>query len=184
MKIILTTCFTFFIFSSMAQVTELPAPVRSSVSLKIMVEEAFDQQTDITKFPKGSILSAAIPDSGTWNLWTLTNSDNIDQLQGVFDLDRVLSIPDNDYSLIPLTIKHNPALLKKAVITDNSAFVRYNLNNGPIQKGDYITISNEPGVGMKATESGFTVGVALENSYDTEKTGLLKIRVMVRYEKF
>lgn len=69
------------------------------------------------------------------------------------------------------------------VVSDGTAHVRYNLQNGPIQKGDYITISNEPGVGMKATESAFTVGVALENSDAVEKPGLLKVRVMVRYEK-
>ena len=73
---------------------------------------------------------------------------------------------------------------KQAIVTENSAHVRYNLQNGIIAKGDYITISNEPGVGMKATEDGFMVGVALENSDAAEKPDLLKIRVMVRYEKF
>ena len=72
----------------------------------------------------------------------------------------------------------------KAIVKDGIAYVKYNLEGGTIAKGDYITISCEPGVGMKATEEGFTVGVALENSNDTEKVGLLKIRVLVRYEKF
>ena len=35
--------------------------------------------------------------------------------------------------------------------------------NGPITKGDHITSSMIPGVGMRATKSGFVVGVAQEN---------------------
>ena len=70
------------------------------------------------------------------------------------------------------------------LIKQGIGFVKYTEQNGPISRGDYITISSEPGVGMKATKDGFTVGVALEDSNNTEKEGLLKIRVMVRYEKF
>lgn len=85
---------------------------------------------------------------------------------------------------MPASDRHNPELFKQAIITEGIAHVRYNLQNGPIQKGDYITISSEAGVGMKATESGFTIGVALESSDATEKPGLIKVRVMVRYERF
>ena len=77
-----------------------------------------------------------------------------------------------------------PLLIVHCPFSDGIAHVRYNLQNGPIQKGDYITISSEAGVGMKATESGFTVGVALESSDAIEKPGLIKVRVMVRYERF
>jgi len=40
--------------------------------------------------------------------------------------------------------------------------VKVNLNNGPIAVGDRITTSTVPGVGMKATEAGMVVGIALE----------------------
>ena len=44
--------------------------------------------------------------------------------------------------------------------------VKVNLDNGPIAVGDRITTSTVSGVGMKATQSGMVVGIALE-SLDT-----------------
>lgn len=57
--------------------------------------------------------------------------------------------------------------------------VKYNSENGSIKKGDPITSSSEPGVGMKATEKGIILGVALEDA--SSKEGLIKIRVLVQY---
>jgi hypothetical protein len=91
---------------------------------------------------------------------------------------------DYNVTIMPASDRRNPEFFNQAVITEGIAHLCYNLQNGPIQKGDYITISSEAGVGMKATESGFTVGVALESSDATEKPGLIKVRVMVRYERF
>ncbi|MBN1162457.1 hypothetical protein JXA34_01795 [Patescibacteria group bacterium] len=45
--------------------------------------------------------------------------------------------------------------------------VRVTAKNGPINEGDYVTSSEIPGVGMKATESGNVIGRALE-SYTQE----------------
>jgi hypothetical protein len=106
-------------------------------------------------------------------------------MMGVFDLS-IIPIPAYTTGDTISDIQKNasPLKLTSPVVSDGIAHVRYNLQNGPIQKGDYITISSEAGVGMKATESGFTVGVALENSDATEKPGLIKVRVMVRYERF
>lgn len=113
------------------------------------------------------------------------NAENAERMEGVFQMVQMgaYSAPSNPDGFIDPANKNPEAVKKSPVVSDGAAFVRYNLQNGPIQKGDYITISNEPGVGMKATESGFTIGVALENSDATEKPGLLKVRVMVRYEK-
>ena len=47
--------------------------------------------------------------------------------------------------------------------------------NGPIQVGDYITSSSTPGHGMKATEAGPVIGMALENL--DEATGQVLIKV-------
>ena len=41
--------------------------------------------------------------------------------------------------------------------------VKLSTENGPIKKGDRITISSIPGIGMKATESSRVVGIALED---------------------
>jgi hypothetical protein len=40
--------------------------------------------------------------------------------------------------------------------------VKVNLEGGPIAVGDYVTLSSEVGIGMKATTSGQVVGMALE----------------------
>lgn len=58
-------------------------------------------------------------------------------------------------------------------------YVKFNLENGIIKKGDPITSSNTPGEAMKATDSGMIIGVALEDSDKT--TGLLKIKLMIQY---
>ncbi|MEK7148248.1 MAG: hypothetical protein AAB758_03030, partial [Patescibacteria group bacterium] len=48
--------------------------------------------------------------------------------------------------------------------------LKVSIENGPIEIGDYLTISSTPGVAMKATKAGQTVGKALE-SYSGNKTG-------------
>lgn len=54
---------------------------------------------------------------------------------------------------------------------------KVNLENGPIQPGDYITASSTPGYGMKFSGSGQAVGIALE-AYDGSQPEL-KIEVFV-----
>jgi hypothetical protein len=135
--------------------------------------------------PSHSIVSSVPNTEFNGIPFCLTTNKNLDLIMGVFDL-TIIPIPaytSND-SLLHAMQTRPPLKVTSPVVSDGTAHVRYNLQNGLIQKGDYITVSNEPGVGMKATESGFTVGVALENSDATENLGLLKIRVMVRYEKF
>jgi hypothetical protein len=41
--------------------------------------------------------------------------------------------------------------------------VKVNLQNGPIKTGDRLTSSNVPGIAMKATQPGQTIGIALES---------------------
>jgi hypothetical protein len=119
--------------------------------------------------------------------FSLVTSENSELMQGVFDLAK-LGAYNLQSAGKPVAeggeFSYGKPDMYAPMITNGIAHVRYNLQNGPIQKGDYITISSEAGVGMKATESGFTVGVALESSDATEKPGLIKVRVMVRYERF
>ena len=49
----------------------------------------------------------------------------------------------------------------KPVIRSGIAQVNVTTLNGPIKYGDYITSSSVAGKGQKATESGYTVGMAL-----------------------
>lgn len=48
--------------------------------------------------------------------------------------------------------------------------------NGPIEKNDFITSSNTPGIGMKATNNGFVIGTALEG-YSGNSTGLILVNI-------
>lgn len=49
------------------------------------------------------------------------------------------------------------------VVTSGDADVLVSTKNGAIKKGDFITSSNIPGVGMKATHTGQVVGVATQD---------------------
>lgn len=54
--------------------------------------------------------------------------------------------------------------------------VKVNTENGPIAIGDYITSSDTPGVGMKATQAGPVIGVALGN-YSGSGTGTVLVYI-------
>lgn len=194
MRIFTTICLAMCFGASVAQ--ELTAvqlaenPLSAEETVRIArtgsapAMEAVADNFNLDKFPTGSILCAGPVLANVGNSWTLAKIEDQDQVFGVF---RPTMASQPNYSGnedVISYLKDKANTFKESIVTDNVAHVRYNLQNGPIQKGDYITISSEAGVGMKATESGFTVGVALENSDATEKPGLIKVRVMVRYERF
>ena len=47
--------------------------------------------------------------------------------------------------------------------TAGTDYANVSTENGPIQKGDYLTSSSLPGVAMKATRAGMSIGVAMED---------------------
>lgn len=59
------------------------------------------------------------------------------------------------------------------------AYVRVSSSNGNIKRGDGVTSSTSPGVGMKATENGYVIGIAEEDysEADTKQIGLVLIAV-------
>lgn len=175
MKILLTFCLSLFLAQTIAQVkpSEETAETRA-----ILAAHGLDVQYSLASFPKGSILSR-LPESET-KKWQLAVNGEAEYIDCVFN---PFPIGSNISSMSTET-RYGFTAFEKAAITEGVTHVRCNLQSGPIAKGDYITISNEPGVGMKATEDGFTIGVALEDGDITQKEALLKIRVMVRYEKF
>lgn len=61
------------------------------------------------------------------------------------------------------------------ILTDGIAYVKFDPTNGNVVPGDHITTSAKTGYGMKATRSGFVIGVVLESTANSK--GLLKIRV-------
>jgi hypothetical protein len=72
---------------------------------------------------------------------------------------------------------------KYPVISSGTALVSVSQSNGQIKKGDPITSSTTPGVGMKATESGYTIGSALEDFLPTspDEVGLINVALNVNY---
>lgn len=67
-------------------------------------------------------------------------------------------------------LTRNPAVVFKIegfgdnpILTEGNAYVRVSGAGGPIKRGDQISASDIPGVGMKADQSGFVIGAALED---------------------
>lgn len=68
------------------------------------------------------------------------------------------------------------------VVTTGVVTVKVNGQNGAIQAGDKVTSSSTPGIGMKATDTGFTLGTA-ESSFvpsSPEDTGTIQVAVEVK----
>ncbi len=68
----------------------------------------------------------------------------------------------------------------RLVMTTGIAIVRVSTKNGSIQKGDFITSSEELGVGQKADKSGYILGTALEN-YDAGEVGKILVSLNIRF---
>lgn len=66
------------------------------------------------------------------------------------------------------------------VVSTGIAFVRVNTENGPIQITDIITSSSTPGVGMKATKSGFIVGVA-QADFEGPGEGTIPVILSIKF---
>lgn len=75
--------------------------------------------------------------------------------------------------------KNPPRLNEKPVITFGKAHVRVSTVNGVIKINDYITSSNTPGVGQKATTNGNVVGTALQNYTNSDPKKIGKILIIV-----
>ena len=64
------------------------------------------------------------------------------------------------------------------VLSAGRALVKVTADNGEIIAGDFITTSQTPGVGQKATDVGFVVGRALED-YSAGEIGLISVQISV-----
>lgn len=115
--------------------------------------------------PDGSILSAGQDGA------TLSNIPYDPQVLGIVSRDAGIIISSTD--------QKNSV----AVISDGTVYVLVSSQQGNIQKGDTITTSNIPGVGVKATDSGYVLGNALEDysNPDPKKTGLIAVDLSLHY---
>lgn len=78
---------------------------------------------------------------------------------------------------IALTV--DSSIVGYLVVTSGVSFINVNTQNGPIKKGDYITSSSTPGVGMKAGEGGFIIGIALTEYDSAEKTAVGQVKASI-----
>ncbi|MCL4353134.1 hypothetical protein M1615_01525 [Patescibacteria group bacterium] len=68
------------------------------------------------------------------------------------------------------------------VITSGEVYVRVSAINGGINKGNFITSSKIPGVGQKADENGYMIGMALEPFKGTgSQTGMILVALKPGY---
>ncbi|TSC91273.1 MAG: cell surface glycoprotein, partial [Parcubacteria group bacterium Gr01-1014_2] len=58
---------------------------------------------------------------------------------------------------------HDPRLVKEVPVSLSGRIpAKVSLENGPINQGDRLTASSVPGIAMKATQAGMSIGIALE----------------------
>jgi hypothetical protein len=89
------------------------------------------------------------------------------------------SIVTYDEKMCCVYNEKNNELKSETFISKGLAEVLVSNINGSIKKGDPITSSSIPGIGMKATISGVIIGYALEDLNQSE--GLIKLRVSPTY---
>lgn len=72
---------------------------------------------------------------------------------------------------------------RQAVVSSGVAQVSVAAGGGPISPGDYITSSNVPGIGMRATQPGFVLGVAQEawSPQSPEEIGQVEVAISPHY---
>lgn len=80
----------------------------------------------------------------------------------------------------PILVFGRPTTTTLPVVTLGETLVRVSNKNGEIKKGDFITSSEKPGVGQKATDSGFVLGKALEDFNQEE--GLIRAEINIQYQ--
>lgn len=66
------------------------------------------------------------------------------------------------------------------VVSSGNVEVRVSAEGGEIKKGDLITSSTNPGVGIKATKSGFVLGVAQED-FSLKETGKIAVSLNIHF---
>lgn len=98
--------------------------------------------------------------------YVLSNAPYDPNLFGVVVTDPALSFESNQPNSRP-------------VVSEGKVFLHVSTINGNIKKGDLITSSTIPGVGQKATESGFIIATALEDYSAASSKEIGKILVVL-----
>lgn len=148
--------------------------------LSVLSTTAFAQKS-IGQFNKGNLL-VELGDFPNIR-YELATRENAFNVVGVFTgADNLphLGATDEQPEIAPEFLNR---YMKEAIAVNKVTFVKVSNSNGSVKKGDFIAISDIPGVGIKATESGLVVGIALEDSNAKDKDALIKARVMIQFIK-
>lgn len=140
---------------------------------------SFSQTVDKSNsFDNGAIISM----NENAKEFNLCDIENLLLIKGIYvkDMDRSELVDPLAVADI-VQVKH--ALMDDAIVSTGIAQVKYNVENGLINKGDFITLSSQPGIGAKAIKSGIIVGIAIEDANPKNSAGLIKARVMIQYIK-
>jgi len=79
----------------------------------------------------------------------------------------------------PILVFGKPTTTTLPIVSFAETLVKATNINGEIKKGDFITSSNNPGIGQKATQSGIVLGRAMEDFNQEE--GLITVFVDIQY---
>lgn len=132
--------FTFIVFTTIGIVKANPA-----LAINLSQGIAIDIEVENNSVPEGSIISLT---DGKYRLSTIPYDGSV---FGVVTDHPAVAFKD-------LASKN-----KRSVITLGKTLLRVSTINGLIKAGDLITTSSIPGVGQKATENGYIVGIAGED---------------------
>lgn len=130
----------------------------SGLGFSIQVENDFGVDGNIVSYKDGA--------------YYLADSEYDPNMYGVLTEDSTIYVEDTN--LTP----------RKLVVASGDADVTVSTVNGPIKKGDFITSSKKPGIGMKATSTGQVVGIAQQDfeSTNPEETGKILVFVDIRMQ--
>jgi F0F1-type ATP synthase membrane subunit c/vacuolar-type H+-ATPase subunit K len=109
------------------------------------------------EYPEGSIVSTKVP-TGRGTATTVAEENSTYKLSNEYHSSHVIGVVTEQPG-ISLEGKDFTNLVY--LMDTGNLLVRVSGKNGTISRGEYITSSETPGVGMKATESGFAIGRAL-----------------------
>jgi len=79
----------------------------------------------------------------------------------------------------PILVFGKPTTTTLPIIFSGETLVKVSNINGEIKRGNFITSSDKPGAGQKATQSGFVIGKALEDFNQEE--GSITLVVNIQY---
>jgi len=152
LKALTLSAFLLFIFVSAVFAQELPSISQFAVNLEISDKDA--KEGDIIAITKEGLRRS-------------TTAYDV-AIFGVVVGSPVISVePRSDVT--------------SAVASTGVARVKVSTKAGNIQIGDYVTTSDEAGVGQKATTAGYVLGKALENYDKTDSVSTIPVEISIRY---